>query len=116
MSLALLGLVLVFLLNLFPTSMSTVRISEQRFRAGTLASNALEQQTALAFGPLPASGTYLPAQTIDQVHYELYLEILPCGAEDPQYLRILRCTVTWSFRGQKRSVVREVWQHQMPGS
>lgn len=49
---SLISLVLILLLNLFPSSLATVRRSEQRFKALTLADNRLEQQAAEKFSSL----------------------------------------------------------------
>lgn len=110
----LISLVLILLLNLFPGSMATVRKSEQRFKAITLADAVLEQQAALPFSKLtvPSSQDLDPVD-YEQTHYSRRLEILPVAGEDQSWLKLVRVTVSWTYRQQPRQVVQELRVHRL---
>ena len=110
----LISLVLILLLNLFPGSMATVRKSEQRYKAITLADAVLEQQAALAFSKLsvPTSQDLDPVD-YEQTHYTRHLEILPVTGEDQAWLKLIRVTVSWTYREQSRQVVQELRVHRL---
>ena len=115
-SLALLALVLIVVLNLFPSSMATVRVAEQRYRAETLAASVLDDQVSQPFSSLTVGLSQdLAASIYDQVAYRPHLDISAAGTEDPNYLKSVKITVQWTYRGQPRAVIRELWIHHMPG-
>lgn len=109
MAFTLIALVIILLLNLFPSSMATVRKSEQRYEALTLAGNVLEQQAALPFGKL----------VVDSVHdskvgdYKVRVEVLKVNGEDVNWLKRVRVTVSWTYQEQVREVTRELRLHRL---
>lgn len=110
LALSLLSVLLILLLNLFPTSLRAVRQSEQRLLATGLARSLLEEQTARPFasltpGPLPA----LPERTLEKTSFQPALEIFQPPDSDPRYLRGIRATVSWLEGGRDNEVVQEVW-------
>ncbi|MFN8611356.1 MAG: hypothetical protein U0931_27675 [Vulcanimicrobiota bacterium] len=106
---SLISLVLILLLNLFPSSMATVRRSEQRYQALTLADNMLERQASRPFSKLPV-GTVEDSQQGD---YKIHLEIVKAGDEDPAWLRTARVTVSWTYQSQSKEVTRELRLHRL---
>jgi type II secretory pathway pseudopilin PulG len=103
------GIMLILLLNLFPTSMATVKQGERYLQAETLAQSILEQQRARPYKELEV-GIYL----LDPVRYEgsdltPTLEVFVIDDVPPEDLLGLRVTVTWQVRKIKRQIQQEVW-------
>ncbi|MCW5867666.1 MAG: hypothetical protein KIS61_10415 [Candidatus Eremiobacteraeota bacterium] len=105
----LISLVLILLLNLFPSSMATVRKSEQRYKALTLAGNRLEEQTAMPFSKLVLDSS--EHHPVDD--YQVQTEVLAIDGEDKAWLKLIRVTVSWKYRDQSRKVVRETRVHRL---
>lgn len=105
----LISLVLILLLNLFPSSMATVRKSEQRYTAMTLAGSRLEDQTALPFSKLVV-GSSEQSQHQD---YQIRTQVLAIDGENKAWLKLIRVTVSWKYRDQSRQVVRETRVHRL---
>ena len=115
MSFALLGLVIVLLLNLFPSSIAAVRLGEQRYRAQTMASSLLEQKMSVPFSQLlVGTRVTLPVQQFEGVDYQSRLEVDKVTGSDPAVLRSVRVSVEWTVRGMTRREVREVLMHRLP--
>lgn len=96
LSLALLSVLVIVVLNLFPTSMRAVRQTEERQTATDLACSWLERQAARPFAELtPGPPVELPAQVIDRVEYRPTLEIFRVPDSESKFLRGLRVTVRW---------------------
>jgi type II secretory pathway pseudopilin PulG len=113
-SACLLGLVVIFVLNLFPGSMATIRRSEQRFRAGTLAASVLEQQAAAAPATVKVgTATDLPSQTIDQITYAIHLSVTQFETDDPKNLKCLNVVVSWNYANQTFNVTRHLLIHRL---
>ena len=106
---SLISFVLILILNLFPSSMATVRRSEQRHQALTLADNILERQAARPFSKLLV-GTVEESQQGD---YKVHLEILAVPDEDQSWLKRARVTVSWAYQGQPKEVIRELRLHRL---
>lgn len=110
----LLSLVIILVLNLFPSSMATVRTAEQRYQAETLASSILEEKSALPFAQLPVAPEIdLGRQIYDQIPYQIYFQVSNADG-DPAYLRSLRVRVEWDYKTHHRQVLREVLVHKLP--
>lgn len=105
----LISLVLILLLNLFPSSMATVRKSEQRYQALTLADSLVEEQAARPFSKLVV-GSH---QQSDNGEYQIHTEILAIPGENPAWLKNVRVTVSWKYRDQPRQVMREMRLHRL---
>lgn len=111
---ALISLVVVLVINLIPSSMATVRSSEQRYRAETLAQNVLEERAGLPFSQLAVGLSQdLGSQIYEQVAYQIYFEVAAADG-DPQYLRSLRARVQWNARNRGHEVLRELLVHRLP--
>lgn len=109
MAFTLIALVIILLLNLFPSSMATVRRSEQRYQALTLAGNVLEQQAALPFGKL-VPGSSVESKSGD---FTVRTEVVKVDGEDVSWLKGVRVTVSWTWQEQQREVVRELRVHRL---
>ena len=112
-ALGLLGLVVVLILNIFPSSMATVRSAEQRSHAESVANSKLEEQVEVPFDQLPLGlDKDLGSQNFLQVDYHARLQVLKADG-DPRYLRAVRVNVDWTVRGLRRQVVRELLIHRL---
>lgn len=111
-ALAVLGLILLFVLNLFPSAMVARLSAEQRVTAQSLARSALEQQLEVPFQQL-RSGP-LPAVERDGVRYDLSLEVSPSPQARPEYLQVLTLTVQWTARGKVSRVQRQLYRYRLP--
>ena len=109
MAFTLIALVMILLLNLFPSSMATVKRSEQRYEALTLAGNVLEQQAALPFTKL-VPGSVVESEVGD---FKIRTEVRKIDGEDPSWLKTVRVTVSWTYQEQTREVVRELRVHRL---
>lgn len=109
MAFTLIALVMILLLNLFPSSMATVKRSEQRYEALTLAGNLLEQQAALPFSKL-VPGSAVESKVGD---FKIRTEVRTIDGEDPSWLKSVRVTVSWTYQEQTREVVRELRVHRL---
>ena len=115
LSFALIGLALVFVLNLFPGARVAQRGAEERLKAGSLARTLLEERMDVPFRNLPVGlNQSLAPLTLDGVSYQPRLEVLSTPQANPGLLRILRVEVRWSTRGVSHSIRRELWRHRLP--
>lgn len=110
-AMAILGLVLIFVLNLFPRAMLLRRTSEQRLQAQSLARSALEEQLALPFDHLHSQE--LATLEKDGVLYQLSLEVSNPPQASPDFLRRLRLVVRWNFQGRSQQLERILYRHRL---
>jgi prepilin-type N-terminal cleavage/methylation domain-containing protein len=108
-SLLILSLVLILVLNLFPSSMAAARQGEQIVQADNIASSLLDEYAGKPFSKLVIGVEDLEDREYDHVIYKPRLQILDIGGTDPDNLKGLRATVEWTVRGQKRTAVHELW-------
>lgn len=102
------ALVVILVLNIFPSAMATVARAEQRQVAGNLAESLLERKAALPFDQVPV-GLVEDGGT----DYRTHLEVGPVGSEDPLFLRQVTVTVTWSAKGRVLQLQRALWIHRL---
>lgn len=115
LSFALIGLLLVFVLNLFPSALAAQRNADERLQAATVARSALEQQLDLPFNQLPVGlRRDLEPVTIGAIQYKIRLEVDQSPSADPNYLRVVRMMVRWQSRGMEREIQRELCKHRLP--
>jgi hypothetical protein len=102
-------------LNLFPTSLATLRQSEQRYQAAMIAASQLEKATA-APASQTAIGTDLALlnQVVNGVTYSTNLFVGPVNSENPNYLRQITVTVTWKYSNTVHTMLRQIWLHHLP--
>jgi prepilin-type N-terminal cleavage/methylation domain-containing protein len=108
-SLLILSLVLILVLNLFPSSMAAARQGEQIVCADTIASSILDECAGKPYSQLVVGVTYLEERKFDNVVYRPRIEVLEFVGYDPDNLKGLRATVEWDVRGQTRESVHELW-------
>lgn len=109
------ALMIVLILNLFPTSMATVRKSEQRQVAGTIAESLLERRSQWKFDDLPVgfSEQVSPGAPQQGVEYRAQFEVASVNGEDPKFLRALKATVSWDYQGHTQQITRKLYVHRL---
>ena len=113
-SLGIVSLLLIFVLNLFPSALVAQKGAEERLQAGSLARSLLEQQLDTPFGQLPVGlRRQLEPVSREGVLYQIRLEVDAGQGVDARFLRVLRVIVRWQSRGQQRIVQRELHQHRL---
>ena len=108
----LLGLVILGVFTLLPSSLIAVRSAEHRIRADSLAQEWLEKLREkpfenLALGPLAPQP---PAETWAGVTFHTSVEVYQPPAADVDLLKRMRVTVNWNFRGLARQVSQETYR------
>lgn len=112
LSIALMLLVILFVFELYPMAMSSVRASGQRLQANELADSVLADWMQrdfdlLVLGPAPP----MAAVSGQGTSFRPSVEILPVTEPgvDPSEMRAIRVRVTWRDRVQ-RELVRTQWR------
>lgn len=108
----LLGLVILGVFTLLPSSLVAVRSAEHRIRADALAQEWLEtlrerpfeKLTLGALSPQPA------AQDWVGVTFRTQVEVYQLPAADVDLLKRIRVTVNWKFRGLERQLTQETYR------
>ena len=111
-AMAVLGLTLLLVLNLFPSAMLARRASEQRLQAQSLARSYLEQQLEVSFHLL-RSGPLAEVEK-EGVSYRIRLEVTDSPQARPEYLKVLRVVVQWNERGRPQELERQLYRHRLP--
>lgn len=105
------SLTIIFIFNLFPTSMAAIKRSETEIQASNLAQSLLEQMRAQGFANLSA----LPAATvpIDNTNYQYVTTVGPVPGTDARFLKRASVTIRWKARHTEQTMTREVWVHSL---
>ena len=105
--LALLGLIVVLVLNIFPSALFATSKATEQIEAESLAQSYLEEARALPFSSL-SSG---PARTLSPADskYTVTREFYDPPATHADKTRGIRVTVRWTSQGTPREIKREVW-------
>ena len=113
-SLALVGLILLFVLNLYPSSLFAQHRAEERLTAIRIARSALDEQMIRPFNELPVGMTSeLPVRLLDGIEYRCQVEVRKTGQADEKLLRSVRTTVRWRSHSQEFSVQCQQYKHKM---
>lgn len=113
-SLGIISLVLIFVLNLFPSALVAQKGAEERLQAGSLARSILEQQLDVPFQQLPVGlRRDLDPVTLEGVLYQIRFEVDQDATANPKFLRVLRVVIRWQTRGQQRKIQRELRKHRL---
>jgi Tfp pilus assembly protein PilV len=109
-SLTLLGLVTVLVMNLFPSSMVTVKKAEYRMQANTLAETVLAEQAARPYDELVVGAPPdIAAQIVEGVDYLVTTEVRAVPDRLPEYVKSVHVTVSWTVRNIDQRLERELW-------
>lgn len=105
---SLLCLLLITVLNLFPSALAAVGSSKQHQEANTLAQNALESFAARPFNALTL-GVQANTGIVVPAGYTLVVDVQPVDTYSTEYLKKVTATVTWTFRKQNKKVEQELY-------
>ncbi len=107
---SLISLLLIAVVNLFPSALTTVELTRQRNKANWLAHDALEWVAGQPFSSLQVgvqNTSSLPVAS----NMSLTVEVLTVPGYEPELLLEVRSTVTWLYRERTRQVVQELYVH-----
>ena len=104
-------LVVILVLNLFPSSLLALTQAELKARAARLAQSRLNEVRLRPFESLQVQGPReeLLGEEYQGARLRAFLDVRRDPDSDPDRLKVLRVTVQWDERGRKRESVREVW-------
>lgn len=109
-SLAVLGLIAIVVLDLFPASMLAARHNEQKMQAEMLAESILADYVAQPFEKLVLGPPQnLAPVTIDGMEFRPRVSIYQVQAHNTDHLRGVTVRIGWTFRQHQRHVERELW-------
>lgn len=109
LSITLIGIIFVLALNLYPASVLTIRQSEQKLRADTVARSLLESYASQPFSELVVgSSVSLTAQEWNGVTYQPVLRILNPPEGNAEYVKDVEIQVHWQVRKVPRSVTHRL--------
>ncbi|MBS2039744.1 type II secretion system protein [bacterium] len=102
-------LVILAVINLFPSSLMANRRSELSLQANALADRVLEEARAGGFSQLTAGVRPPVTVQVDSVAYTQVFQVGQVPGQDFNSLRSLKVRITWSVAGHPQELVREVW-------
>lgn len=105
----LMTLVILAVINLFPSSLMANRRSELSLQANALADQALEKARASGFMSLTQGVRPAEVVKVDSVSYTRIFQVSPVPGQDFNSLRSLKVRVRWTVAGHPQELVREVW-------
>lgn len=113
-SLTLLSLLMVAVLNLFPSSMTIVRITRTGWLARSLAQDRVEALAAQPFAKLEIGHDVEEKVVLrDSAVVKLKTTITAVDGHLPKYLKRIRCDVTWDGRAAQKSASQEFYVHSV---
>ena len=114
-ALGIVSLVIILVVNLYPSAMATLRHAERLGIADGLAHSLLEEQMARPFSQLtPGDSKDVDPQELEGITYKCRSEVFKYPDTDEKRLLGLRVTVEWSYGSHKRRIVRESLIHNLP--
>lgn len=105
----LMTMVILAVINLFPSSLMANRRSELSLQANSLADQVLEKARAGGFSKLVRGKAAPVTVKIDSVSYTQVFEVGEVPDQDFDSLRSLKVRITWMAAGHPEELVREVW-------
>lgn len=113
-SLTLLSLLMVAVLNLFPSSMTTVRMTRTGWLARSAAQNRIEILAAQPFAGLEVGfEEETEVKLSDGSLAKLRTTISAVDDHPEKFLKRLRCEVSWDGRVNRKSAIQEVYVHSL---
>lgn len=108
-SMFVLGMVMIALFNLYPTSVLAVRRAEQQILANSVARSIVDRSLAGPYSALEVDTTTdLPAEVREGTTFTPTVAVFDVPGQDVNLIKRLRVTVTWEERGVQKEVVHEV--------
>ncbi len=117
------SLVLLAIMNLYPSALVAVKKSESRIQATNIALSVLEEMRATPFSELtipfvmPAAPPFEPVN-LDGVTYTPTVTVydtpaVGTPATEDDYLKGIQVTVAWESRGIQHQITEETWVHAL---
>lgn len=113
------SLVILAIMNLYPSAMVAIKRSEGRIQANLVAQSVLERMRTVKFedlspGYVPPAGPPFDPVSLDGVTYTPTVEVYdPDPAVGHDFTMAIRARVGWEVRGQQYEVVQETWVHAL---
>ena len=109
----LVALLILVVFNMFPTTVLANRQGSERLQAVTVAQSGLAEARTRRFDLLVVgSSEALPAKINRGITYNSELTVLSPDKGDPDRLKVLEVTVTWTSRNVTRSISEKLWVHR----
>ncbi len=113
-SLTLLSLLAVAVLNLFPSSLTIVRITRTGWLARAAAQDRVERLASQPFPTLDEGYSKEEKVTLrDGAVAELRTTITKVDGYDPKFLKRIRCDISWEGRAALKSASHEFYVHSV---
>jgi len=109
-----LGLLVMVIFNLFPSSVLAVRQAERRLKATEIAQSLLEQKRAQSFDELGTGAALPPVEGEDGTVYRPVFTPFAVDGCDEHYLRGVRITVAWKVHEMSYSLSQECYVCNIP--
>jgi len=103
----LLGMIVLFLFNIYPNAVLAIRRGEHRLKASYAAQAVLERKIASSFYDIDAPLTGKTVTGDDGTVYTISYEALSLPDTNPQNLRRIKVTVTWEEQSSRCKVFKE---------
>jgi len=104
---SLLGLILLFLFNIYPNSVMAIKHGEHRLKAACVAQSMLEQKMSYPFYDIDTIPDLSKIEGEDGTIYALCYETSNIPDTNSQMLRRIKVTVTWEERMGRYSLFKE---------
>lgn len=113
-SVFLLALLLIVFFNLFPTTVLANRQGSQQMQAMDLAQSVLAEARTRPFDDLAIGLNETGSvQRIDGTDYQSNLEVIKPDSGDPDQLKVLVATVTWTANNKSKTLQERIWIHRV---
>jgi type II secretory pathway pseudopilin PulG len=107
-SIFILGLVMIALFNLYPTSVLAIKKAEEQLLADNVARSVLERQLAGAFSNLQVDTVRtLPVVEAENVTFTPEVSVFAIPGREPSLVKRVRVRVFWTTRNEEREVIHE---------
>lgn len=107
---SLLSMLLIAVLNLFPTALTAIGHTGERRQASLLAYDALSVIASRPFGNL-ALGVQDVSPLQVPTHLTLVVDVSVVDGYSPDFIKAVNSTVTWTARSQQHTVRHQVYVH-----
>lgn len=113
-SLTVLILVMLSVLNLFPSSMSILRGTRSAWLARAAAQDKVETLASQPFATIALGLDETSDLTLsDNSQCHLHTTVSAVNGHSPTHLKRIRCEATWQGRAGQKSAVQEVYVHSV---
>lgn len=113
-SLTVLILVMLSVLNLFPSSMSILRTTRSGWLARAAAQDRIEEMASRPFATIPIGFDEEGEITLsDDSKCHFHTTVSAVDGHKPEHLKRVRCQVTWKGKVNEKSASQEMYVHSV---